>query len=219
MVRSRAAVIFFVNDTATPEIYTRPYTLSLHDALPIAAGPTVVARGSRPLERGHPAARPARRLSRRQERALRVREAAQSTRLRLQTLLAVSRPAPGHRRLLPALWAELALRPSFPARVPGRGPRVGREETEVTAEDPPPTVPTGARYLVIAASDRQELYEYFRRKFSRAPAIEVVRERRVADRRKRPALVLLDRRSRDQRARPTLNAELQTFGFAIVIRD
>jgi len=95
----------------------------------------------------------------------------------------------------------------------------GREETEVTAEDPPPTVPTGARYLVIAASDRQELYEYFRRKFSRAPAIEVVRERRVADRRKRPAVVLLDRRSRDQRARPTLNAELQTFGFAIVIRD
>jgi len=95
----------------------------------------------------------------------------------------------------------------------------GREEIEVTAEDPPPTVPTGARYLVIAASDRQELYEYFRRKFSRAPAIEVVRERRVADRRKRPALVLLDRRSRDQRARPTLNAELQTFGFAIVIRD
>src|SRR5437867_7939781 len=55
----------------------------------------------------------------------------------------------------------------------------GREETEVTVEDPPPTVPTGARYLVIAASDRQELYEYFRRKFSRAPAIEVVRERRV----------------------------------------
>ena len=95
----------------------------------------------------------------------------------------------------------------------------GREETEVTVEDPPPTVPTGARYLVIAASDRQELYEYFRRKFSRAPAIEVVRERRVAYRRKRPALVLLDRRSRDQRARPTLNGELQTFGFAIVIRD
>src|SRR5213596_3915520 len=27
---------FFVNHTATTEIYTRPYTLSLHDALPIA---------------------------------------------------------------------------------------------------------------------------------------------------------------------------------------
>src|SRR5213596_64486 len=28
---------FFFNDTATTEIYTRPYTLSLHDALPIGA--------------------------------------------------------------------------------------------------------------------------------------------------------------------------------------
>src|SRR5213596_1698377 len=28
--------LFFFNDTATTEIYTRPYTLSLHDALPIA---------------------------------------------------------------------------------------------------------------------------------------------------------------------------------------
>src|SRR5213596_1907125 len=27
---------FFFNDTATTEIYTRPYTLSLHDALPIS---------------------------------------------------------------------------------------------------------------------------------------------------------------------------------------
>src|SRR5213596_2813406 len=28
---------FFFNDTATTEIYTRPYTLSLHDALPISS--------------------------------------------------------------------------------------------------------------------------------------------------------------------------------------
>src|SRR5213596_3204925 len=28
-------LFFFFNDTATTEIYTRPYTLSLHDALPI----------------------------------------------------------------------------------------------------------------------------------------------------------------------------------------
>src|SRR5213596_3695073 len=34
--------IFFFNDTATTEIYTRPYTLSLHDALPIS--PTVRTR-------------------------------------------------------------------------------------------------------------------------------------------------------------------------------
>src|SRR5881275_3731481 len=29
-------VFFFFNDTATTEIYTVPYTLSLHDALPIS---------------------------------------------------------------------------------------------------------------------------------------------------------------------------------------
>src|SRR5881397_1037909 len=37
---------FFFNDTATTEIYTAQYTLSLHDALPIpytAAGPTTTA--------------------------------------------------------------------------------------------------------------------------------------------------------------------------------
>src|SRR5213596_4272574 len=38
------AIVFFFNDTATTEIYTRPYTLSLHDALPISA------RGPRPLD-------------------------------------------------------------------------------------------------------------------------------------------------------------------------
>src|SRR5213596_4229290 len=33
---SGIVVFFFFNDTATTEIYTRPYTLSLHDALPIS---------------------------------------------------------------------------------------------------------------------------------------------------------------------------------------
>src|SRR5210317_74995 len=33
--------LFFFNDTATTEIYTLSYTLSLHDALPIAAGSTL----------------------------------------------------------------------------------------------------------------------------------------------------------------------------------
>src|SRR5210317_2021002 len=31
------ALVFFFNDTATTEIYTLSYTLSLHDALPISA--------------------------------------------------------------------------------------------------------------------------------------------------------------------------------------
>src|SRR5881275_219383 len=36
------AVFFFFNDTATTEIYTVPYTLSLHDALPICIGGVVI---------------------------------------------------------------------------------------------------------------------------------------------------------------------------------
>src|SRR2546426_12488739 len=53
---SRLIFFFFFNDTAPPEIYT----LSLHDALPIFAGPRLFAQ---PLERrvaqGHPPAEPA----------------------------------------------------------------------------------------------------------------------------------------------------------------
>src|SRR5881275_3130925 len=38
-LRGILSVFFFFNDTATTEIYTVPYTLSLHDALPIPAEP------------------------------------------------------------------------------------------------------------------------------------------------------------------------------------
>src|SRR5213596_748441 len=43
---------FFFNDTATTEIYTRPYTLSLHDALPISS--PVLRRSRRAQRRGRP---------------------------------------------------------------------------------------------------------------------------------------------------------------------
>src|SRR5213596_2524547 len=36
-----AIFFFFFNDTATTEIYTRPYTLSLHDALPTSRPSTL----------------------------------------------------------------------------------------------------------------------------------------------------------------------------------
>src|SRR5213596_1667830 len=43
---------FFFNDTATTEIYTRPYTLSLHDALPICTTATArTSAGSAPSTR------------------------------------------------------------------------------------------------------------------------------------------------------------------------
>src|SRR5213596_941813 len=66
---------FFFNDTATTEIYTRPYTLSLHDALPIsprAGGPGDDARAAlhaRPAARLQPARERAPRTGPRRGRA------------------------------------------------------------------------------------------------------------------------------------------------------
>jgi hypothetical protein len=81
------------------------------------------------------------------------------------------------------------------------GPVLGAEtvgetcqETDVPATD----VPASERYLVIAASDRQELYEYLKRKFGRAATIEVVRE---------------------QRSDEWRTPELRAFGFAVLARD
>src|SRR5210317_2254596 len=41
MLVRRHPATFFFNDTATTEIYTLSYTLSLHDALPIRAAPNI----------------------------------------------------------------------------------------------------------------------------------------------------------------------------------
>src|SRR3546814_6541142 len=44
MLVSNACRYFFLNDTATTEIYTYLHTLSLHDALPICRQPDAVAQ-------------------------------------------------------------------------------------------------------------------------------------------------------------------------------
>jgi hypothetical protein len=95
----------------------------------------------------------------------------------------------------------------------------GRQTPEARAPRHAPTAPAVERYLLIAARERQDLYEYFKQKFGSTAAIEVVRERRVADRRKRATTPPLDGRRRERRARPALDVELKAFGFAIVTRD
>ena len=91
--------------------------------------------------------------------------------------------------------------------------------TEAIARRHTPRAPAIKQYVVIAVPDRRELYEYLKRRFRRAATIEVVRDRRVADRRRRAAERPVDRRRRDRRARHAIDAELRAFGFAIVIRD
>jgi hypothetical protein len=94
-----------------------------------------------------------------------------------------------------------------------------RRETEAAGRRHAVAGSVIARYLVIAAPDRRELYEYFKRKFGPTTSIEVVGERRAADRRRHANGPALDRRSRDRRASAAVDADLRTFGFAIVIRD
>ena len=91
--------------------------------------------------------------------------------------------------------------------------------TEAIARRDTPRVPATKPYVVIALPGRRELYEYFKQKFRRAATIEVVCDRRVADRRRRAAEHPVDRRRRDRRARHVIDTELRAFGFAIVIRD
>src|SRR3989442_2393239 len=79
-------------------------------------------------------------------------------------------------------------------------------------------VPAGERYLVIAAPDRQELYEYFKRKLGRAAGIEIVRERRAADRRTPATTPPLDRRRQNRRSQPGLRRQLPALGLPILIR-
>jgi len=141
-------------------------------------------------------------------------------------------PEPGHRRcprcrVMVRDTVEVCPRcglglPSTSPHLPVQGAealKAAAPSTEAIARRHPPRVPAVKPYVVIALPDRRELYEYFRRKFRRAATIEVVRDRRVADRRRRAAERPVDRRQRDRRARRAIDTELRAFGFAIVIRD
>ncbi len=140
-------------------------------------------------------------------------------------------PGSGYRRCprCRALLRDVAevcphCRLSLPSTVPhppaleDAAPGAIGEDMEATARRPAFPVPTGEGYLVIAAADRQELYEYFNRTLGGAAAMEVLRDRRMTDRRQRESTVPVDRRHRDRRARP-VDAELSAFGFAIVTRS
>jgi hypothetical protein len=80
---------------------------------------------------------------------------------------------------------------------------------------PIPAQPQG-EYLVVVARDRRDLYDYLSQKFSGEPGIRVVQERRTGDRRRSERTSPLERRRRDRRSRPLVDAELRRFGFAIV---
>src|SRR5207249_3844329 len=58
------------------------------------------------------------------------------------------------------------------------------------------------RYLVVVARAATELYTSLKRTFEDSDSIEVIRDRRFSERRRRDDAVWLDRRRGDRRARP-----------------
>lgn len=69
------------------------------------------------------------------------------------------------------------------------------------------------RLMLIAPRFDYEVLEFLERKFDGDPDIVVIRDRRAAERRKRPSMREVDRRGRERRAR-----ERGRLGFLIVIR-
>lgn len=108
---------------------------------------------------------------------------------------------------------------SFPHNplVPGQTSSVLKAlSQEVVVPQVPSRAQIAARYLVLVARDREELFKYLRWQFSGEVGVEVRYERRIAERRRQDAVRPLDRRRRDRRIKPPLEAELKRFGFAIV---
>jgi predicted amidophosphoribosyltransferase len=110
---------------------------------------------------------------------------------------------------------------SFPYNpvIPGQTARVLREMNEPVVPEVQSRAAIAARYLILVARDREDLLTYLRRQFNGEVGVEVRLERRVAERRRRDTVKPLDRRRRDRRAKPPLDAELRKFGFAIVRLD
>lgn len=72
------------------------------------------------------------------------------------------------------------------------------------------------RTLFIVSRQHPDLYAYLRERFATDAAVEVILDRRVAQRRQRDAPRDADRRLADRRARPEVEVELRTRSHAII---
>jgi hypothetical protein len=75
------------------------------------------------------------------------------------------------------------------------------------------------RELFIVARDRSDLYRYLSQTFADAENVEVIFDRRSAERRGVPTLTTPDRRRRERRGRPAVDDELRTVGYAFLVLD
>lgn len=75
------------------------------------------------------------------------------------------------------------------------------------------------RELFIVARDRADLYRYLTQTFADAENVEVIFDRRSAERRDDPTPVAFERRRRDRRSRATVEEDLRTVGYAFLVVD
>jgi len=76
-----------------------------------------------------------------------------------------------------------------------------------------------AKQLIVVARDQQRLYEYARRAFAGNPTVEIVLDRRRAERRREDELRTPERRRGDRRVTLEVDDRLRTTGWAIVRLD
>jgi hypothetical protein len=75
------------------------------------------------------------------------------------------------------------------------------------------------RELFIVARDRSDLYRYLSQTFADAENVEVIFDRRSADRRDVATPAHPERRRRERRNRPTVEEELRAVGYAFLVLD
>src|SRR5919197_3861318 len=101
--------------------------------------------------------------------------------------------------------------------VPGETRKVVSELTERVELQHPTRAQITARYLILVARGRDDLFEYLRQKFLAETGVEVRYDKRSGERRQRGAVKPLDRRRRTSRARQPADADIHRCRFAFVV--
>lgn len=73
-----------------------------------------------------------------------------------------------------------------------------------------------AQYLFVVAQDKPDLCDYLRGWFSGIPTVQVMLDRRQAERRQRAEANEPGRRRVDRRTQKEIEAEIRQTGFAII---
>lgn len=107
---------------------------------------------------------------------------------------------------------------SFPPTpfVPTETQKLLRQIAEGSSARGPERFDVTGRYLVIVNRDHRDLYGYLKTAFAGEPGVQVIQERRTAERRGKSGKPPSDRRRRDRRRRPAGEAEVRKFGVAVV---